>query len=44
MKALVQKLVDRLDLSPDEVETAFEAIFQGEATPAQMGRSSWPCG
>ena len=26
-----------MDLSPDEVEAAFEAIFQGEATPAQMG-------
>jgi len=37
MKALVQKLVDRLDLTPEEVEGAFEAIFQGEATPAQMG-------
>ena len=37
MKALLQKLVDRVDLSPAEVEAAFEAIFQGEATPAQMG-------
>ena len=37
MKALLQKLVDRLDLSPDEVEAAFETILQGEATPAQMG-------
>ena len=37
MKALLQKLVDRRDLSPDEVEAAFEAIFQGEATQAQMG-------
>ncbi len=37
MKALLQKLVDRIDLSPAEVEAAFETIFQGEATPAQMG-------
>ena len=37
MKALLQKLVDRLDLTPAEVESAFEAILQGEATPAQMG-------
>jgi anthranilate phosphoribosyltransferase len=37
MKALIQKLVDGVDLSPAEVEAAFEAIFQGEATPAQMG-------
>ncbi len=37
MKALLQKLVDRVDLTPAEVEAAFEAIFQGEATPAQMG-------
>ncbi len=37
MKAILQKLVDRVDLSPAEVEAAFEAIFQGEATPAQMG-------
>jgi anthranilate phosphoribosyltransferase len=37
VKALLQKLVDRVDLTPAEVESAFEAIFQGEATPAQMG-------
>ena len=37
MKAILQKLVDRQDLSPAEVEAAFESIFQGEATPAQMG-------
>src|SRR5262249_44496784 len=37
VKALVQKLVDGLDLTPAEVEAAFESIFQGEATPAQMG-------
>jgi len=37
VKALLQKLVDRVDLTPAEVEAAFEAIFQGEATPAQMG-------
>src|SRR5215468_6054033 len=37
MKALLQKLVDRVDLSPEEVEAAFESLFQGEATPAQMG-------
>ncbi len=37
MKALLQKLVDRVDLTPAEVEAAFETIFQGEATPAQMG-------
>ncbi len=37
MKAILQKLVERVDLSPAEVEAAFEAIFQGEATPAQMG-------
>jgi len=37
VKAILQKLVDRVDLSPAEVEAAFEAIFQGEATPAQMG-------
>jgi len=37
MKAVLQKLVDRVDLTPGEVEAAFEAIFQGEATPAQMG-------
>jgi len=37
MKAVLQKLVERLDLTPAEVERAFEAIFQGEATPAQMG-------
>ncbi|HUM12573.1 MAG TPA: anthranilate phosphoribosyltransferase [Myxococcaceae bacterium] len=37
MKALLQKLVDRVDLTPDEVEAAFETIFRGEATPAQMG-------
>ena len=37
MKALLQKLVDRVDLTPAEVEAAFEAIFQGEVTPAQMG-------
>jgi len=37
MKAVLQKLVERLDLTPDEVESAFETIFQGEASPAQMG-------
>jgi anthranilate phosphoribosyltransferase len=37
MKVLLQKLVDRIDLSADEVEFAFETIFQGEASPAQMG-------
>jgi len=37
MKAVLQKLVEGLDLTPDEVESAFETIFQGEATPAQMG-------
>ena len=37
VKALLQKLVDGVDLSPAEVEAAFETIFQGEATPAQMG-------
>jgi len=37
VKALLQKLVDRQDLSPEEVETAFESIFRGEASPAQMG-------
>jgi len=37
MKAVLQKLVDRMDLTPLEVESAFEAIFAGEATPAQMG-------
>ena len=37
MKALLQKLVEGSDLTPAEVESAFESIFQGEATPAQMG-------
>ena len=37
MKAVLQKLVDRVDLSPEEVEEAFETIFRGEATTAQMG-------
>ena len=36
MKAVLQKLMDRMDLTPPEVESAFEAIFAGEATPAQM--------
>jgi anthranilate phosphoribosyltransferase len=37
MKVLLQKLVDRTDLSAEEVEFAFETIFRGEASPAQMG-------
>jgi len=37
MKVLLQKLVDRTDLSAEEVESAFETIFRGEASPAQMG-------
>jgi anthranilate phosphoribosyltransferase len=37
MKVVLQKLVDRVDLSPEEVEEAFETIFRGEATAAQMG-------
>jgi anthranilate phosphoribosyltransferase len=37
MKVLLQKLVDRIDLSAEEVESAFETIFRGEASPAQMG-------
>ena len=37
MKAVLQKLVEGSDLTPAEVESAFESIFQGEATPAQMG-------
>ena len=40
MKALIQKLVDRVDLTPAEVESAFETIFQGEATPAQLAAPS----
>jgi anthranilate phosphoribosyltransferase len=34
MKVLLQK---RIDLSAEEVESAFETIFRGEASPAQMG-------
>jgi anthranilate phosphoribosyltransferase len=37
MKVVLQKLVDRVDLAPEEVEEAFETIFRGEATAAQMG-------
>ena len=37
MRAVLQKLVERVDLSDAEVEATFESIFQGEATPAQMG-------
>jgi anthranilate phosphoribosyltransferase len=37
MKVLLQKLVDRTDLSAEEVESAFETIFRGEASAAQMG-------
>jgi anthranilate phosphoribosyltransferase len=37
VKVVLQKLVDREDLSPEEVEEAFETIFRGEATAAQMG-------
>jgi len=37
VKSILQKLVERVDLSPAEVEAAFESIFQGEASPAQMG-------
>jgi anthranilate phosphoribosyltransferase len=37
MKAVLQKLVEQVDLSPEEVEEAFETIFRGEATAAQMG-------
>jgi anthranilate phosphoribosyltransferase len=37
MKVLLQKLVERIDLSAEEVESAFETIFRGEASPAQMG-------
>ena len=37
LKEAVQKLVDRRDLSPGEVESAFEIIFAGEASPALLG-------
>jgi len=37
MRVVLQKLVDRVDLAPEEVEEAFETIFRGEATAAQMG-------
>ena len=37
MKAVLQKLVDQVDLSAEEIEEAFETIFRGEATAAQMG-------
>ena len=30
MKAVLQKLVDRVDLSPEEVEEAFEKMERGE--------------
>lgn len=37
LKAAVQKLVERRDLSAAEVEACFEIIFAGEATPALLG-------
>jgi anthranilate phosphoribosyltransferase len=37
LKGVVQKLVERRDLSPAEVEAAFESIFAGDATPALLG-------
>jgi anthranilate phosphoribosyltransferase len=36
LKAAVQKLVERQDLSPLEVEASFETIFAGEASPALL--------
>jgi anthranilate phosphoribosyltransferase len=37
LKGAVQKLVERRDLSPAEVEASFETIFAGEASPALLG-------
>lgn len=37
LKAAVQKLVERQDLSGPEVESCFETIFAGEASPALLG-------
>jgi anthranilate phosphoribosyltransferase len=37
MKAFIQKLIDRSDLSQAEATEAFDAIMAGEATPAQIG-------
>jgi anthranilate phosphoribosyltransferase len=37
LKAAIQRLVDRHDLTPAEVEAAFESIFAGEASPALLG-------
>ncbi len=37
LKAAVQKLVERRDLTPAEVEGCFETIFAGDASPALLG-------
>jgi anthranilate phosphoribosyltransferase len=37
MKAFIQKLVDRSDLSLAEATAAFDAVMAGEATQAQIG-------
>lgn len=37
MRALLEKLVARRDLTQDEASGAFDAIMAGEATPAQIG-------
>jgi len=36
LKQAIQKLVERRNLSPVEVEASFESIFAGEATPALL--------
>jgi anthranilate phosphoribosyltransferase len=37
LKQAIQKVVDRSDLSEEEMEAAMEVIMSGEATPAQIG-------
>jgi len=37
MKAWLQKLVERTDLTQAEMTAAFDAVMVGEATPAQIG-------
>lgn len=37
MKAILEKIVARRDLTQDEASAAFDGIMSGEATPAQIG-------
>ena len=38
LKTAIQKVVDGMNLSEDEMEGAMDVIMSGQATPAQIGR------